>query len=178
MGFPGWYLMGSCMRGEALAMLGRAREGIDLLQEHIAANETLGARCYIPGALRALAEAQARVGQIENACATVAGALDFVERTGERHWEAELHRVHGQLLLAQKDERRAEESLQKAVGVARQQGAKSWELRATTDLARLWQAQGKAGQAYQALREVYAWFSEGFDTPDLQQAEALLEELA
>jgi len=178
MGFPGWYSMGNCLRGEALVMLGRAREGMNLLQEHIAANEALDARCYIPGALRALAEAQAQAGQIGNALATVTAALDLVEKTGERHWEAELHRVQAQLLLAQNDEPRAEASLQKAVAVARQQRARSWELRATTDLARLWQAQGKVDQAHDALREVYSCFTEGFDTPDLQQAAALLEELA
>ena len=178
MGFPGWYIFGNSMRAEALAMLGDARESIDLLQQHIAANETLGARCYMPGTLRALAEAQARAGEIGKALATVAAALDLVEKTGERHWEAELRRVRAQLLLAQKDQGRAEASLQKAIEVARQQEAKSWELRATTDLARLWQAQGKVEQAHEALLEVYLWFTEGFDTPDLQQAAALLEELS
>jgi predicted ATPase len=102
----------------------------------------------------------------------------LVEQTNERHWEAELYRLRAELLLKQGDDAGAEASLQKAVEVARRQSAKSWELRATTSLARLWQEQGRMDEARQMLAEIYGWFTEGFDTPDLQEAKALLEELS
>jgi len=108
-----------------------------------------------------------------------------VEQTDERHWEAELYRLKGELLLMQGHDAEAEASLhqaescfQHAVEVARRQSAKSWELRATVSLCRLWQVQGRMDEARQMLAEVYGWFTEGFDTPDLQEAKALLEELS
>jgi predicted ATPase len=101
-----------------------------------------------------------------------------VEETGERYYEAEIHRLKGELLLMQGDEAEAETSFHKAIEVARRQSAKSWELRATVSLCRLWQKQGKVDEARQMLAEIYGWFTEGFDTPDLQEARALLEELS
>jgi predicted ATPase len=101
-----------------------------------------------------------------------------VEQTEGRHWEAELHRLKGELLLMQGDEDGAEASLHKAVEVARRQQAKAWELRATTSLARLWGRQGKREEAHHLLVEIHGWFSEGFDTPDLEEARAVLEELS
>jgi predicted ATPase len=100
-----------------------------------------------------------------------------VEQTDERHREAELYRLKGELLPTQGDETEAEASLHKAVEVARRQQAKSWELRATVSLCRLWQEQGKLEEARQRLAEIYDWFTEGFDTPDLQEARTLLDEL-
>ena len=117
-------------------------------------------------------------GHPEEALTTLAEALARVAETGERHWEAELHRTRAQLLLMQGDEAGAEASLMTAIEVARYQQAKSWELRATTDLARLWQDQGRVAEARQMLAEVYGWFTEGFDTPDLKEAKALLEGLS
>ena len=96
-----------------------------------------------------------------------------MEETDERHWETELYRV--ELLLMQDDDAKAKASLHKAIAVARRQNAKSWELRATVSLCRLWQ--GKVDEARHMLAEIYAWFTEGFDTPDLQEARALLDEL-
>jgi predicted ATPase len=101
-----------------------------------------------------------------------------VEETGERHWEAELYRLRGELLLAQGDETEAEASLHKAIEVARRQQAKSWELRAVITLSRLWQKQGKKAEARQILAEIYNWFNEGFDTPDLKEAKVLLDSLS
>jgi predicted ATPase len=101
-----------------------------------------------------------------------------VEQTDERHWEVELYRLKGELLLMQGDDAEVEASLQKAIEVARCQSAKSWELRATVSLCRLWQEQGRMDEARQMLAEIYGWFTEGFDTPDLQEAKALLEELS
>jgi predicted ATPase len=101
-----------------------------------------------------------------------------VEETDERHWEAELYRLKGELLLTQGDKTEAEASFHKAIEVARRQQAKSWELRATVSLCRLWRKQGRVDEARQTLAEIYGWFTEGFDTPDLQEAKALLEGLS
>ncbi|MFQ5873722.1 MAG: protein-tyrosine phosphatase family protein [Dehalococcoidia bacterium] len=98
-----------------------------------------------------------------------------MEQTDERHWEAELYRLRVELLLMQGDDAKAEASFHKAVEVARRQRAKSWELRATVSLCRLWQQQGKREEARQMLAEIYGWFTEGFDTPDLMEAKALLD---
>ena len=108
----------------------------------------------------------------------------MVEEMDERYFEAELYRLRGELLLMQGDDVEAEASLhqaescfQHAIEVARHQQAKSWELRATTSLARLWQKQGRVDEARQMLAEIYGWFTEGFDTPDLKEARTLLDEL-
>jgi predicted ATPase len=101
-----------------------------------------------------------------------------VDKTGERWWEAEMHRVEGLLQLALADEERAETCFRQAMDVARHQEAKSWELRAATSLARLWQQQGKRADAHALLAPIYSWFIEGFDTADLQEAQALLGELS
>jgi predicted ATPase len=174
----GWLSMGITYRGEAAAMLGQIQEGIAQMREGMMAGQTIGVRMYLPGSLCTLAEAQAKAGQPEEGLDTLDEALALVEQTDERHWEAELHRVQGELLLMQGDDAEAEASLHKAIEVARGQSAKSWELRATTSLARLWQKQGKQEEARRVLAEIYGWFTEGFDTPDLQEAEALLAELA
>jgi predicted ATPase len=139
---------------------------------------SIGARCYSSGILGALAGAQAAAGNPEEGLATLAEALALVEETDERYGESDLHRVQAYLLLLQGDQTAAEISLHKAIEVARHQQAKSWELRAATSLARLWQQQDKQDEARQMLAGIYGWFSEGFDTPDLRQAQSLLEELA
>jgi predicted ATPase len=108
-----------------------------------------------------------------------------VEETGERFWEAEIYRLKGELLLKDKGGRRKDESeaeaeacFWQAIEIARRQEGKSLELRATVSLARLWQQQGKKDQARRMLADIYGWFTEGFDTLDLQQARALLHELS
>jgi predicted ATPase len=117
-------------------------------------------------------------GQIEEAVTLLDDALQIVERTGERWLEAELNRHKGQLLLRQGHTEAAEQLYRKALGIAVEQQAKSWELRASISLARLWRSQGKVQQARELLAPVYGWFTEGFDTRDLKEAKALLEELA
>ena len=119
-------------------------------------------------------------GRVKEGLQVVAEALAVVEQTGEHGWEAELHRLQGELLLQsapQKPKSEAEACFHKAIEVARGQSAKSWELRAATNLARLWQQQGKTTEARDLLAPVYEWFTEGFDTADLQEAKALLSEL-
>jgi predicted ATPase len=175
---PGWSGPGTCFWGEALALLGQVQEGMAQMREGIAALQSRGGWCHLPGRLRALAEAQAKAGHAEEALTTFGEALAFVEDTDEGLWEAELHRLKGELLLTQGDDAEAEASFQKAIEVARRQQAKSWELRATVSLCRLWQQQGKREEAQQRLAEVYDWFTEGFDTADLIEAKMLLDALA
>ena len=127
------------------------------------------------------AEAYRQGGQVEAGLPMLAEAFAHLDNTGERYYEAELHRLKGEFLLAQTDERcqerEAEECLHQALALARRQEAKSLELRAAMSLARLWQQQGKHAEAHELLAPVYGWFTEGFDTADLQEAKALLEEL-
>ncbi|MEJ2266573.1 MAG: hypothetical protein P8X95_24260, partial [Anaerolineales bacterium] len=174
----GWSGVGMCFQGEALAMLGQVQEAIPQIRQGIAVDESAGVQLNKPLALRSLAKAQAQAGHTRAGLATLVEALALVEETGERHWEAELYRLRAEMYLMQGDETEAEASLQKAIEIARRQSAQSWELRATIDLARLWQKQGRGDNAREALSEIYAWFTEGFETPDLIKAQALLEELA
>ena len=163
-------------KGDALAALGQESQGIALIQQAIAVHQHADKWCYISEALGALSAAQGRAGNPDDGLATLAEALSFVAETGERHREAELYRLRAERLLLG-DQPQAERSLQQAIDVARRQEAKSWELRATIDLARLWQAQGRAREARQVLSEIHGWFTEGFATADLRQAGALLEGL-
>jgi len=127
--------------------------------------------------LALLAAAHGKMRQTEAGLAVLAEALTVAHENGEHHYEAELYRLKGELLLQQDDpdEPEAESCLRQAVDVARQQQAKSLELRAAVSLSRLWHSQGKRVAAYQLLAEVYGWFTEGFDTPALQEAKGLLE---
>jgi adenylate cyclase len=174
---PSWSETGNRFRGVALALMGQVEKGIAEMRYGMSVGESQGVRCYFSGMLGSLGKALATAGQIEEGFRTLDEALSFVEETGERHWEAELYRQQAELLLMRRDEAEAEASLHKAIAISRRQGAKSWELRATTDLARLWQRQEKTGEAKQVLAHVYGWFTEGFDTLDLKEAKALLEEL-
>jgi len=177
MGLRAWLPTGTCFGGAALAMLGQVQEGMVQMREGIAVCQSRDVELYLSGTLCSLAEAQAKAGHPEEGLITLAGALALVEKTDERHWEAELYRLRAELLLAQGDDAEAEASLEKAIQVAQRQQAKSWELRATVSLARLWQKQGRIDEARQMLAEIYGWFTEGFDTPDLQEAKALRAQL-
>jgi predicted ATPase len=172
-----WLGMAVRCRGEALAMLGQVQEGIAQIREGLALSQSADVGLYLTATLGVMAEAQAEAGDAEEGLATLAEALDLAEQTGERCWEAELHRLRGELLLVQGNEADAEASLKQAIEVARQQQARSWELRATTSLSRLWQKQGRLGEAREMLDDIYGWFTEGFETHDLQEAKALLQEL-
>jgi predicted ATPase len=132
-----------------------------------------------------LAEAYGKGEQAEEGLNVLAEALAVVDKTGERLYEAELYRLKGELLLQQSkvqdpksNVEEAEECFQNAIAIARQQSAKSLELRAVMSLSRLWQQRGKKDEARQMLAEIYGWFTEGFDTKDLQEAKVLLEELS
>jgi DNA-binding SARP family transcriptional activator/predicted ATPase len=177
-GLWGWFMTGMRHRGEALAMMGRLQEGIVQMREGMRGDQAATIRVYQAGTLGHLAQASGKAGHPEEGLAALAEALALVEQTGEHHWDAELHRLRGELLLMQGDEAEAEASFHNAIAVARSQQAKSWELRATTSLSRLWQSQGRIDEARQALGEIYGWFTEGFDTPDLREARELLEALS
>jgi predicted ATPase len=127
-----------------------------------------------------LTRAYAELGQVDDAWRCIGEATTTIETTKERWLEAEVHRTAGEiaLLSPNRDAAKAEAYFERALAVARQQQAKSWELRAAMSLARLWRDQGKVQQARELLAPVYGWFTEGFDTRDLKEAKALLEQLA
>jgi predicted ATPase len=168
---------GICYLGEALSKLGKVKEGLEQMSRGLEMMQSFNMRCTSSGILAGLAEAQAKAGYPEQGLNTLSEAFNLVEETDERYYEAELHRLHAELLLIQGDESAAEVSLRKAIEVARGQSAKSWELRAAIDLARLWQKQDRVDEARETLAGIYGWFTEGFDTPDLREARALLQQL-
>jgi predicted ATPase len=163
------------LRGAALMAEGAFDDAIAQLREGLAGR--LGAM-YAPYGRARLAEALARQSNHEAALATVREALEEQERTGQRRWEPELHRVEGAALQGLNRIEEAQSALEAALRIARTQQAKSYELRAATSLARLWGEQSRRSEARDLLAPVYRWFSEGFDTADLKEAKALLYELA
>jgi class 3 adenylate cyclase/predicted ATPase len=178
-GFPFWAAIGTIFRGWALAMQGQGEEGMAQVRQGIAANRATGAALLVPYFCTLLAEVSAHLGHIEDGLQALAEAHSLVEQHEERWWEAEVYRLRGVLLLRQPGTPQAEAEtwLQRALDVARHQEAKSLELRAVMSLSRLWQQQGKQAEARALLAPVYGWFTEGFDTADLQEAKALLEAL-
>ena len=163
------------LRGAALMAQGAFDDAIARLREGLAGR--LGAM-FAPYGRARLAEALTRQSKHEAALATVREALEEQERTGQRRWEPELHRVEGVALLGLNRIEEAQSALEAALRIARCQQAKSYELRAATSLARLWGEQGRRSEARDLLAPVYGWFTEGFDTADLKEAKALLDELA
>jgi predicted ATPase len=169
-GAPVWKALGMMNQGALFAMIGKASE--------ISTYRSTGSTLYMPWYSSILARAYAELGQVDDAWRCVAEAMTAVETTKERWCEAEIHRMAGEIALMQLDAPKAQSFFEQALAVARQQQAKSWELRAAMSLARLWRDQGKPQQARELLAPVYGWFTEGFDTRDLKEAKALLEELA
>ena len=166
-------------QGLLLAQQGQLKEGIAQMQQGWEAYRATGANVRQPMYLAPLAEAYGQAGQVDEGLQVLAEALAYIEQAGERWWEAELHRLKGELLLLQSADNHtaAASCFEQALALARRQQAKSWELRAATSLARLWQRQGKRAEAYALLAPIYDWFTEGFDTADLQEAKALLGSL-
>jgi predicted ATPase len=172
--------LGTAMRyqAEALVLQGKVEAGTAQAQKEIMALASENERIYFSGTFANLAEVQINAGQFEEAQAMLSEAFAAIEKTDERYWEAELHRLQGEVSLQQGHEAQAETGLQNALEIARRQHARSLELRAAMSLCRLWNRQGKAAEARQLLGEVYNWFTEGFDTPDLVEAGKLLAEMA
>jgi predicted ATPase len=179
-GFRHWRARGVVLRGWALAQQGQGKAGIEQITQGLRDYRATGAQLALPHYLALLAEAYSTRGQPAAGLTVLTEALALVDQTGVRLWEAELYRLKGALLLQQSSKtcREAETCFQHAMAIAHNQQAKSWELRAATSLAHLWQQQGKRDEAKQVLGDVYGWFTEGFDTADLQEAKALLEPLA
>jgi len=185
-GFPSWLALGRIVRNWALAEQGQVQEGIAQMRQ---------SRMSPRLAPYVLAEAYGKVRQVEEGLTLLAKVLAFMDKTGMRRDEAELYRIKGELTLQQlkmkngelkitetkyiiaSPQAEAERCFHKAIEIARRQSARLLELRATVSLARLWQRRGKKKQAHKMLAEIYGWFTEGFDTRDLQEAKALLEEL-
>jgi len=183
-GFGSILAQATLYRGYALAQQGETEEGIALIREGLDAQLATGACLFRPRFVCYLAEACGTAGRFEEALAAVAEARAIMERTTEYLEEARLHRVEGELILRRSGieaepgvQTEAEEYFRKSIEVARQQEAKTFELKAVVSLSRLWKQQGKKAEARQMLAEIYNWFTEGFDTHDLKDAKALLEQL-
>jgi adenylate cyclase len=177
----GYYLsLGTFVRGWARFQQGQHEKAVDDMHRALAARRAVGGEVTRPPFLALLADAYGQMGQAEEGFSLLDEARTLMDKNGQRYYDAELHRFKGELLIAQSADNAAEAEtcFQKALDVARSQQAKSLELRAATGLARLWQSQGKRQEAYGLLQPVYAWFTEGFDTADLKDAKALLDELA
>jgi class 3 adenylate cyclase/predicted ATPase len=177
--FAFWLALGTYLKAWAVAIQGDGDEGIRLLREAIAAYQSTGAEIIVPFLLAMLAEVYERREGIKDGLVTVNHAFAALEKSGQRVWEAELQRLKGELILRHRRGRiaQAEACFGRALRIARDKQARSWELRASTSLARLWAHQGERAQAHDLLAPVYHWFTEGFDTADLKNAKALLDEL-
>jgi predicted ATPase len=175
-----WKAAGMMNQGWVAALTGNASNAIQMITSGIAAWRSTGATTWMPLYLPLLARAYAELGQFENAWRSIGEAMTAVEKTKERTSEADIYCIAGkiELLSPQRDAAKAEAYFEQALAVARQQQAKSFELRAAMSLARLWRDQGKSQQARELLAPVYGWFTEGFDTRDLKEAKVLLKELA
>jgi predicted ATPase len=165
------------LRGAALLGQGAVDEAIARIREGVARWTRLGRTIHLPYGLAFLAEGLARHGDRAAALAASREGLEIAGATGEHMWDVELHRITGTVLLAENKLDEGQASLQQALRIAQAQQAKSLELRAATSLARLWGEQGRRTEARDLLAPVYGWFTEGFDTADLKEAKALLEEL-
>ena len=177
--FARYTAMGAVFRGWALATQGLGVEGIAQMHQGLAALRATGAVVGSSVYLAWLAEAYGQIGQVDKGLHLLAEALTMVDTNGGGNHEAELHRLHGELLRRQAvpEAQTAEVCFQRALDVARRQQAKSLELPAAMSLARLWQQQDKRAAARALLAPIYGWFTEGFDTADLQDAKVLLDEL-
>jgi len=177
-GFPLWLAWGIILRAWVLTEQGQAEEGIEQIRQVLAASLAMGVGTNRPFILVLLADMYGKVGQTEEGLTVLAEALAMVQKTGEHFYEAELYRIKGELLARSgENQAEAEACFHQAIDIARRQSAKSLELRAAMSLSRLWQRQGKREEARQLLAEIYSWFTEGFDTADLKEAQALLTEL-
>jgi class 3 adenylate cyclase/predicted ATPase len=179
-GFPHWMAISAMLRGWALVHQGQAQEGMAQITQGLMTYRTKGSELGRPYFLTLLAEAHHIQGEAAVGLTVLTEALALVDTTGERWYEPELYRLKGALLLQQHEDNQAEAErcFHHALANARHHQAKSFELRTATSLARLWQQQGKRQEAHDLLAPVYGWFTEGFDTPDLHEAKALLDALA
>jgi predicted ATPase len=177
-GFPMFQLIATAVRGWCVATLGQPDEGISQLQQGVTAWRSPGMEIGVPMLLTFLADAYCRAGRPEEGLKQIAEAARSMEVRNERIYEAEMHRIQGELSRSMGKVSAAEDSFGKGLAAARRQSAKLFELRAAMSMARLWRDQNKRNEAHELLAPVYGWFTEGFDTLDLKEAKALLDELA
>ncbi len=174
-----WKAVGMVLQGNLFAVTDKVFDAIQKITSGLAAFRSTGATLYVPSWLSSLARACADVGKLDDAWSCISQAMTAIEATKQRWCEAEVNRTAGEIALMSRasDTVKAQAYFERALAVARAQQAKSWELRAAMSMARLWRSQGKPQQARELLAPVYGWFTEGFDTRDLKEAKALLEEL-
>jgi tetratricopeptide (TPR) repeat protein len=167
-------------QGCVLAITGKSSDAVEMIEGGLVAFRTMGSKAFIPFFLSHLARAQSELGQLEEAWRSIREAIRTVDTTKERWFEAEVLRIAGELALKSPETNAAKavSYFERALAVARAQQARSWELRAAMSLARLWRGQGRRADAHDLLAPVYGWFIEGFDTLDLKEAKALLDELS
>jgi predicted ATPase len=178
-GFIFWLAEANILHGWAMAEQGRNEEAIAQIQEGLAAFRAAGAELERPQNLSLLAHACMKTGRLDEGLSALTEALAVADEREARVFEAEANRLKGELLLKQDDSNapEAKNCYERAIAIARKQNAKSWELRATMSLARLLNERGGRDEARTMLAEIYGWFTEGFDTADLKNAKALLDEL-
>ncbi len=174
-----WKAAGMLNQGCLLVMTSKASDAVHMIASVVTALQSMGATMRLPSYLSYLARAYAELGQFDDAWRCIAEAMTAVETTKERWCEAETYQIAGEIaqILPEPDTAKAEAYFERALAVARKQQAKSWELRTATSLARLWRDQGNRDKARDLLAPIYGWFAEGFDTHDLKEAKALLDEL-
>jgi predicted ATPase len=175
--FPLWLAWGNAYRGWSLIALGQTEEGLPLIKQGLSAVRATGTILMTPYWLMLLADANAMIGQPDEGLNYLAEAVDLLGTVEERFEEAELYRLRGDLLNSMGERAAAEENYHRAVVTAKRQGAKFWELRAVTSLARLWSNEGKSHEARDLLGSIYDCFTEGHETVDLREAKALLDSL-
>ncbi len=175
-----WKAYGASRQGFLAAMTDKAADAVQIITSAIDTARSIGSTLWTPLNLSHLARAYAALGKFDDAWRCIGEAMTAMATAKETWWEAEVNRIAGEisLMMPEPDAAKAQNHYEYAFSVARQQQAKSWELRAAMSMARLWRDQGKVQQARQLLAPVYGWFTEGFDTRDLKEAKALLGELA
>ena len=175
-----WQALGMSLQGYLSAVTGEASNSVRTISTALTVWRSTGSTVFIPLSLLFLATAYCELGQLDDAGRCIGEAMTMVEKTEERWFEAEIHHMAGKVALMsrQQDLAKAEAHFERALAVARKQGAKSLELRAAMSMAGLWRGEGKRSEARDLLAPVYAWFTEGFDTIDLKKAKALLDALA
>ena len=175
-----WKAQGMLVRGWLFVLTGKASDAVHMITSGLAEWRSTGSTLFMPLHLSCLAKAHAELGKFDDAWRCIAEAMTAVETTKERLWEADVNRMAGEIALMspEPDAAKAEAYFERALAVAREQQAKSWELRAAMSMARLWRDQGKRKEGWDLLAPIYNWFTEGFDTLDLKEAVALLKELA
>jgi predicted ATPase len=176
-GFPFASALGTRYLGFSSVAVGQATQGVSLLTQAISLLRATGTMIGTAGDLTSLAEAYGTLGQLTEGLRKLDEAAQVLETTDERFEEAMVYRVRGDLLNAAGDQEAAEQNYHRALAVAASQSSKAFELRSATSLARLWRDQGKQAEARDLLAPIYGWFTEGFDTPVLQEAKNLLDEL-